>query len=302
MTTEGTWPLVQEGLRAFAPHYGPAMQAVIEEANVNDAEWFLLYAAFGSEEGKLTDERVNTLFPYLAPTLQAELLVGLVAKDRLSAGSAAGEYQLTDSGHAVVAESFDAARAALGEIAVMPADQMECLADLLKRVVDASVEATEPANTPNISISRHADPGDDAPAPARIDQYVTDISAFRDDAHCAAWRTREIDGYAWEAFTFVWRGDASNAETLGETLDFRGYDSAAYARALNELERRGWVVPNGDGYQITEMGRTVRDDAEAATDRYFYAPWTCLSETEHDELHAGLRQLCDRLVENSDSD
>jgi hypothetical protein len=132
---------------------------------------------------------------------------------------------------------------------------------------------------------------------AQIDQCLDYLNAFRDDAHLAAWQPYGVSGHAWEAFTFVWRGDAHTAAELAEKLPRRGHSAPAYAEALSDLAGRGWVEETSDGYayRITEKGRTLRQQAEEATDRYFFAPWTSLNNVEIAQLHTLLTRLRDSL-------
>ncbi len=79
-------------------------------------------------------------------------------------------------------------------------------------------------------------------------------------------------------------------------LAFRGHSRAAYAAALSDLVDRGWLAEDGDGYLLTEAGLALREEAEATTDRYFYAPWTCLDAAEMEELRALLMRLRQSLA------
>ena len=130
----------------------------------------------------------------------------------------------------------------------------------------------------------------------RILQYLADLNAFRDDCHVAAWRPYGVGGDAWEALTFVWRGEAHAAEELVEKLPFRGYDVADYTGTLEALAAKGWLAAGDDGaYKMTGEGEKVRQEAEDATDRWYYAVWETLGEGEVDEFGGLLRRLRDAL-------
>jgi hypothetical protein len=49
--------------------------------------------------------------------------------------------------------------------------------------------------------------------------------------------------------------------------------------------------------QITSAGKQARGEVEAETERLFFAPWSCLSESELDELSSLASQLRDGLKE-----
>ena len=47
--------------------------------------------------------------------------------------------------------------------------------------------------------------------------------------------------------------------------------------------------------QRTADGKSLCDEAEALTDQYFFAPWSCLNESELEELASLASQLRDGL-------
>jgi hypothetical protein len=118
----------------------------------------------------------------------------------------------------------------------------------------------------------------------RIDQYGGDLAAYRDDAHLAAWLPHNIEGHAWEAFSYLWSGEANTLDELFYKLECRGCLMDEYQQALAELLQRGWIKEDSGSYQLTIHGQEIRRAAEEATDQYFYAPWSCLSPGETDEL------------------
>ena len=129
----------------------------------------------------------------------------------------------------------------------------------------------------------------------RIDQYGTDLAAYRDDAHLAAWQPHNIEGHAWEAFTCLWRGEATTLDGLCQKLERRGYCRDEYGQALQDLMWRGWVTEEAGELSVTVLGREIRGAVEEATDQTFYAPWSCLSRGETEELRTLLNLLCDGL-------
>ena len=110
-------------------------------------------------------------------------------------------------------------------------------------------------------------------------------------------RTGGVSGTAWEDLTFIWRGECSNAEELVERFKFRGYSAQDHEQELASLAERGWLTKTSDGYQLTEQGQAVRQQAEDDTNRYFFTPWACLSDAESVQLHDLLTQLKNKLPE-----
>jgi hypothetical protein len=48
---------------------------------------------------------------------------------------------------------------------------------------------------------------------------------------------------------------------------------------------------------VTDRGAALRQQAEETTDRLFYAPWSCLSEAEIEDLRGLLTRLRDRFAQ-----
>ncbi|MCP4606559.1 MAG: hypothetical protein GY847_39635, partial [Proteobacteria bacterium] len=213
-----------------------------------------------------------------------------------------GEFVLADEGRAAL-DAFDQAfYTKLGKLSVLTEEQLTQAATLLEKVVQACLDAEEPDSKCCITSTRQGH-FDQVHAPlAQIDQRLDDLNAFRDDVHLAAWKPYDVSGSAWEALTFVWRDGARTAEELNEKLPFRGYDVNARAADLAHLASRGWLKEVDDTYQITEKGQALRQQAEEATDRYFFAPWTCLSTGEMVQLHDLLTRLKNGLQELAEND
>jgi hypothetical protein len=162
-------------------------------------------------------------------------------------------------------------------------------------LVDACLVAPEPPEKWHLQLSRRTDPGEAAPIVARIDQYLTDLNAYRNDASLSVWQPLGVSGATWEAFTCLWRGDARTLDELCDRLSFRGHPRADYAGALADLVARGWVAATDDSYRLTDAGRVVREDAERAIDQCFLIPWACLETREAEELAVLLGGLRDGL-------
>jgi len=95
--------------------------------------------------------------------------------------------------------------------------------------------------------------------------------------------------------TFIWRGEAKTLDDLCQKLERRGHSREDYAEALNDLVQRSLVAEDAGAYTVTKQGQKLRQNAEALTDRYFYAPWKRLKQAEADELISLLAKLRDGL-------
>lgn len=132
-----------------------------------------------------------------------------------------------------------------------------------------------------------------------IEQAISCLGAYRDDAHLAAWQPSGLSATALETLTFLWRGEADSLNALCERLTHRGHPSHVYAKTLAELRERGFIEGPDSAPHVTEAGQTFRDQVEADTDRYFFAPWACLDDAEKAELADLLTRLRDGLRESA---
>ena len=90
----------------------------------------------------------------------------------------------------------------------------------------------------------------------------------------------------------LWRGEVKNADEMAEKATFRGHSREAYQSALGDLIGRGWVrATSENAFEVTAVGRQIREEAEVATDRNFYTPWLTLNETEISDLRDLLARL-----------
>lgn len=290
------WPLAWDALEALTAHYGPTINHAAEELGIPAGQWYgWLMAARIFEPDPVSAAILNVRSAYTSPArLEAALAQG--ARLGLLTPGDAGEYRLTSAGRAGVGHLIEAAYGAMAPLRPLPEADLLRLAGLLRRLVEASLAAPEPPARWSLRIERRLDPGRTAPVMERLDQHLSDLAAYRDDSHLAAWRPYGVSGQAWEAFTLLWRDAARTVDELAAKLAHRGFTREDYAAAVDELVRRGWVSVSADGLALTAEGRAVREEAERMTDAYFYRPWSVLSEAETADLRALLTGLRDGLL------
>src|SRR5215831_2171601 len=128
----------------------------------------------------------------------------------------------------------------LSSLNLLAASEQTRLADLLNRVVQECMNMPEPPRQWAIR-HRFRVITDDTPLIGKIRERAMDLYAYRDDSHLAALSTYKVEGYVWNALTTLWKGDAHTAEGIAEKTAFRGYTSADYKHALDQLVERGWA-------------------------------------------------------------
>ena len=290
-TVTGTQVL--QGLGAV---YGGAFNAVAEATDgLEGRDAFFIQVVHAFKPEPLTPQDVIIRIPYANPESFKADMAASVERGWLEA---VGEeqYMVSDKGAEVAARLVKALNGALAGVESLPKADLERICDLLQKVVDRAYELPEPAEKWVLEWGKYFDKAlvvEGAPALIKVRRRTMDVFSFRDDGHVAAWKAREENGQIWEAFTFVWRGDASDAAELAEKLAFRNYDEASYAAALDELAARGWVAQEGDKYVATDKGKELRQGVEDATDRCFDVPWDALTKAETEEL----KSLMERLTE-----
>jgi Mn-dependent DtxR family transcriptional regulator len=296
MPGQDTWTLIQETMQAFSPFYQEAVRATFTEARFEGHDWTNAFYAYAREPEPLTVSFLHAQFPYGKLEVRQRDLEQSAERGALEK-TGEDTYRLSERGRGGIVNFFRAAGEALDIIEPLAREDMNRIADLLHRVIQATETAAEPADKPLLMASRRTDPGVEAPASTRIDQYLTDLLRYRDDAHLAAWTPLGVRGHAWEAFTLIWRGEANSAAAIAERLEQRGYSADDYASALGDLVKRGWLKAVDGPYELTQTGQQARDAAEDETNRLFFVGWSALSEDEAVDLEHGLVELRSRLRE-----
>jgi hypothetical protein len=293
MSISDLWPLAIEAWEALGAGYGPVMaRTAAKEAGFPEGAYFgWILPALGLDPDPISARQLAAWSPYTALALDESRLAASAQLGFLS-DAGGGNYYLTDAGRTAAKRITSAAYAYMATLQPVPAADLSRLSQLLWRLVAACLTAPEPSAKWHLQLSRRTDPGEAAPMVARIDQYLTDLNAYRNDASLSVWQPYGVSGATWEVFTCLWRGEVRTLDEICGRLAFRGHLRDHYAGALADLVARGWIVAAGDGYELTDVGRTVREEAEQDADRYFLAPWACLSAEELAELQtllAGLR-------------
>jgi hypothetical protein len=234
---------------------------------------------------------------YAAPGLTAGLLELLASETWLDRRGDA--YHITDAGRETLDVMAKRTELVLAGFEPLPPADLARLAELVGRVIDASLRADDPPGVWCLqhSVNRAAD-ADAAPV-RRLFQWCADFNAFRDDAHMAAQREQDIDGHDWEAFSMVASGQATTAHAIYHALAYRGYSIEDWEQSLSLLAKRGWLQAAAEDYNVTGAGQAAQRAIERATDHHFYAPWDCLSPGESDEmlsLLSNLKDACETII------
>jgi hypothetical protein len=207
-----------------------------------------------------------------------------------------GEFRLTEKGKDGVREFIWEARSMMEKADPLNQDASRELAFLYGHLVKECLATPPPPNTWSIQLSYQLMPIPEPPLPF-IEQAISCLYAYRDDAHLAAWRSSNLSATAFEVLTYLWRAEADSLDDLLDLLAFRGHSEEVYLDALAELRERKFIAGGRSKLRVTPEGRGFRNQVEMDTDIYFYAPWSCLSSKEKDRMEGLLVRLWEGLKE-----
>ncbi|MCB8945058.1 MAG: hypothetical protein H6658_15030 [Ardenticatenaceae bacterium] len=295
MSSPHLLPLIQEVVQAFSLHYQEAMQPVLNRYGFAGGDWLRVFFAYGLDPQPLTIDIMQSVLPFNSEAVNRRALRTACDHGLLTEVDD-HSFRLSEAGREGITAFYQATGQAIADLRPLPEAAMNQLADLLLRVVVGSETAVIPKT--RLHLSRHSDPGSQAAAPVRIDQYLTDLANFRNDAVRASWMALNVSGPAWEALGHVAENGEQTAVTISQQFsERRGHSADVYAAALTHLANLGWLAPTGGSYTITSKGQAVRDEAAQTADRTFYTGWSNLTSAEQTELESLLQQINNCLRE-----
>lgn len=283
------WQLMRAAWRAMNPHFEPAIQEVIADAILEPRAWGLLLAAQNFEPEEVTPGHLLVRSPYTSAEYYLYQLKTITSTG-LMAEVNPGKFRLTATGRQAVQRFIDRARFAMVQADPLPLADSRHLADLLEKLVESCLNHPAPPNPWSIQLSYQIMPEKDPPLPF-IEQALTCLDAYRDDAHLAAWRDSNLSATAFETLTLLWSGDTASLNEIVRKLARRGHDPKVYSVALSELRRNGYVAGARTALRLTAAGQIYRDQVESETNKLFFQPWKVLSDQQKTELEGLLTRL-----------
>lgn len=296
MNLNSVWSVLEEIFDLLGPYGYPAMDKAADEFAL-DPDYFTWVTAvwlFGSET--ITTAKYMRMFPYGLTRVNEERFASAAQKGYLVSDGKGG-YTHTEEGLRVTQKLWRAAGDSLANLNPIPSENLQRLYSYFDRLIEVSLAAPEPPS--HFYISHKHDNygryGTERPLEDFVVRFGA-LSAYRDDAHIAAWQMLGIEGHVWDIFSRLWQNPSPvSLDELFEKVGYRIVHIEVIVQDLQNLSERGWVEENSGGYQITKKGKQVRAESEALTDQYFFAPWSCLNESELDELSSLAGQLRDGL-------
>lgn len=203
-----------------------------------------------------------------------------------------GTLKITEKGEAVRHQRWQILNEGLATLTLLPDAELDQINALMARVVEETAVSTTRSSAWALHTRRQAGLRPRVAPLASLAQFIElrmDLGAYRDDAHLAAWREPyPISPHAWEILGTIWQSETATLSSLTAALGRRGFSETETAVALKELIRLEWLEQKQENYRLTELGRTVRHEAEQNTNLIFYSPWSILTAAELETLESAL--------------
>lgn len=293
MKKEELWRLGHMIVRELPSYYFERMEKAAEALGLKTPIWLPLTAAYTFLPDPISVDRMRVRSPYTSPDFFSERFNGLQEGGFL-APSALGGYSLSDSGISATRTIMSAAYEGMREISVLEVDEMRSLAHALGRLVQVCMIHGPSISKWSLIYSRRLDGAPEDAYTAKLDQYLSDLASYRDDAHLASWCHHDIGGHAWDVLTAIWREDPTTINEVRERLERRQWSQAQTEEAIKELRGRTWIE-GSEKLAVTELGKQIRDEAESLTNHYFYVPWASADQRDLETMSNLLRRLAAKL-------
>jgi hypothetical protein len=289
MDDHALWQLMRETWIRIEERFDPAIKPMVSESKLSLRDWMLLLAALTFEPEDTTPSHLMVRGPY---TSSDRYLAGLERASENGYLDRVGEgrYRLSRSGKKAAQEFINVARDAMTSATNLPDNELAELAFLLDRLIKECIETQPPPDTWSIGLSYKLMPLIDPPLPY-IEQAISCLSAYRDDAHLASWCSSGLSASAMESLSLIWRGQVNTIHELTRKLEFRGHPESIYLDALSELRDREYLEGSRNHLRITDKGKQFRTKVEETTDQYFYKPWACLTTSEKTQIATVLPKI-----------
>ena len=295
MNLNSIWSDLVESYNLFNKSLYSIYRKMLEEKTIPQrlSGWGPFVTMFPDQA--ITFDKYQRIFPYDSEKAFHESLSVAAQEGYLT--WEAGAYRATKMGEEATLKGMQGLTDVAASLKPMPQADLKRLVDYLIRFCEATDTAPEPPSHFCHTVYKNYKRTfpNDAPLMRWFIHYYKELDFYRTDAHVAAWQVHNVAGNRWEAFTAVWNGEADTLDTFYEEYSDRGFTRDEYVQAFHELVERGWVRQDGESYHPTAEGKRIRVEAETLTDKYFFAPWPCLNESELEELASLASQLRDGL-------
>lgn len=295
MDNESLWELTRNVSKLLMSCYEPAVEPIIQTSGLDARYWGLLLAVRTFEPENTSPAHLMVRGPYTSADQYLARLQTAASHKYLDEISP-GEFKLSEKGQKSVDRFIQEARRELENADPLNKPAADELASMFNRLVHACLVTPPPPDTWSIRLSYKLMPDLEPPLPF-IEQAISCLYAYRDDAHLAAWQNSNLSATALEALTHLWKNEAVSLEDLMSILANRGHTEEIYLDALAELREREFIAGSRSKFRVTPAGKNFRDQVEMDTDLFFFTPWSYLSKKEKNRMEELLVRLWDGMKE-----
>lgn len=294
MNLKSIWSALEESSEILFDNYGyPAADKVAEELSLPPGYYAWVTVIWLFDATPFSIAKFMRYFPYGLAQVNDERLTTAVQQGYL-ASEGQGKYRATESGITAALRLIQAGNNDMAALAPMPKESLRALGNLLARISDAAFNLPEPPA--HVLIKAKRDLYERTGTFAALEgfpAYCLLLEGHRDDCYFATWSAHRVEGHTWEVLDALSQSDALTFDDLHAKLSRRGVTDEVHTGDVKELVGRGWAEDASGEIQITSAGKQVRAEVEAETERLFFAPWSCLNESELEELSSLASQLRD---------
>ena len=296
MNLKSIWSALEDSSEFLFDNYAwaPADKAA-EELSLPAGYYAWVMAIWMFDAKPFTIAQYMRYFPYGLAQVNDARLASAVQQGYLASDDR-GTYRATESGRAAAARLMQAGDETMSALTPMPKESLRTLGNLLARISEAASSTPEPPA--HVLIKAKRDLYQRTNTFASLEGFVAHcllLEGYRDDCYFATWSAHNMEGHTWEVLDQLSQSDALTFDELHDKLSRRGVTREVHAADVQELARRSWADDASGKIQITPAGKQVRAEVEAETERLFFAPWSCLNESELEELSRLASQLRDGL-------
>jgi DNA-binding MarR family transcriptional regulator len=284
MNLNSIWSVLEESYGVYEEKGGEVIGQLVNEGKIPAGwgMWYPVIILFPSES--VSAAHYMKIFPYgrlqvIDGRFATAMQHGFLTSD-------SNGYRATEKGKDVTFQGLQAMTDDIARLQPLSSDDIQRLVNYLMRLSESSFAAPEPPSKFCLEHYRNFKStfSNDAPLSRLFIHYFKELDFFRMDSHMAAWQVHNIEGNRWEVFSEIWLGKFNTLDKLYDELEFRGITREEYSQILQELVKCGWIEDNAGEYHLTAEGKRIREEAEELTNRYFFAAWNCLSESELEDL------------------
>ncbi|MGB3219014.1 MAG: hypothetical protein WBD79_16555 [Anaerolineae bacterium] len=296
MNLQSIWSTLEESSEILGDNYAyPAADKAAEELSLppNFYNWVTAIWAFDANPFSIA--QFMRYFPYGLAQVNDERLSSAVQQGYL-ATDGQGKYRATESGRTTALRLINVGNEAMAPLTPMPKESLRTIGDLLARISGAAFHSPEPPA--HVLIKAKRDLYERTGVFATLEGFIAHcflLEGHRDDCYFATWSAHGVEGHAWEVLDKLSQNDALTFNELHEKSSRRGVTEEVHAGDVRELIGRGWAEEGSGVVQITSAGKQARAEVEAETERLFFAPGSCLNESELEELASLAVRLRDGL-------